>query len=124
MTQLVAHRGALVENPGDEPPGRVSGRMNPSDVVDVVFCDNSLNRIELEQMARHYPSWGAGSTKADIARRWHGRWAATASTSTACADSKPHWRAACRAGNLWSAAPNDPSQYAARFQVPPGPDCV
>ena len=32
--------------------------MNPSDVVDVVFCDNSLNRIELEQMARHYPSWG------------------------------------------------------------------
>src|SRR3546814_16951585 len=24
----------------------------------VVFCDNSLNRIELKQMQRQYPSWG------------------------------------------------------------------
>lgn len=24
----------------------------------VVFCDNSLNRIELKQRARQYPSWG------------------------------------------------------------------
>jgi acetolactate synthase-1/2/3 large subunit len=28
------------------------------DPVVVVFCDNSLNRIELKQMARKYPSWG------------------------------------------------------------------
>jgi acetolactate synthase-1/2/3 large subunit len=28
------------------------------DPVVVVFCDNSLNRIELKQMARQYPSWG------------------------------------------------------------------
>jgi thiamine pyrophosphate-dependent acetolactate synthase large subunit-like protein len=41
--------------------------MNPSDVVDVVFCDNSLNRIELEQMARHYPSWGTRIDPTDIA---------------------------------------------------------
>lgn len=41
--------------------------MNPSDVVDVVFCDNSLNRIELKQMARHYPSWGTRIDPTDIA---------------------------------------------------------
>jgi acetolactate synthase I/II/III large subunit len=28
------------------------------DPIMVVFCDNSLNRIELKQMARQYPSWG------------------------------------------------------------------
>jgi acetolactate synthase-1/2/3 large subunit len=28
------------------------------DPVVIVFCDNSLNRIELKQMARQYPSWG------------------------------------------------------------------
>ena len=28
------------------------------DPIVVVFCDNSLNRIELKQMARQYPSWG------------------------------------------------------------------
>lgn len=27
-------------------------------IVVVVFCDNSLNRIELKQMVREYPSWG------------------------------------------------------------------
>jgi acetolactate synthase-1/2/3 large subunit len=28
------------------------------DPIVVVFCDNSLNRIELKQMVRNYPSWG------------------------------------------------------------------
>jgi acetolactate synthase-1/2/3 large subunit len=28
------------------------------DPLVVVFCDNSLNRIELKQAQRHYPSWG------------------------------------------------------------------
>lgn len=28
------------------------------DPIIIVFCDNSLNRIELKQMARQYPSWG------------------------------------------------------------------
>ena len=33
----------------------------------VVFCDNSLNRIELKQMARQYPSWGTLIEPTDIA---------------------------------------------------------
>jgi acetolactate synthase-1/2/3 large subunit len=33
----------------------------------VVFCDDSLNRIELKQMARNYPSWGTRIEPTDIA---------------------------------------------------------
>jgi acetolactate synthase-1/2/3 large subunit len=32
-----------------------------------VFCDDSLNRIELKQAARHYPSWGTRIDATDIA---------------------------------------------------------
>ncbi|MBM3599261.1 MAG: thiamine pyrophosphate-binding protein [Alphaproteobacteria bacterium] len=34
----------------------------------VVFCDNSLNRIELKQMARQYPSWGTVFEPTDMAK--------------------------------------------------------
>ncbi|MBI3709634.1 MAG: thiamine pyrophosphate-binding protein [Proteobacteria bacterium] len=34
----------------------------------VVFCDNSLNRIELKQMARQYPSWGTLIDPTDMAK--------------------------------------------------------
>ncbi len=37
------------------------------DPIVVVFCDNSLNRIELKQTARHYPSWGTVIEPTDIA---------------------------------------------------------
>jgi acetolactate synthase-1/2/3 large subunit len=36
-------------------------------LVVIVFCDNSLNRIELKQMARQYPSWGTRIEATDIA---------------------------------------------------------
>jgi acetolactate synthase-1/2/3 large subunit len=36
-------------------------------LVVVVFCDNSLNRIELKQAARRYPSWGTRIDATDIA---------------------------------------------------------
>jgi acetolactate synthase-1/2/3 large subunit len=36
------------------------------DPVVVVFCDNSLNRIELKQTARKYPSWGTVIDPTDI----------------------------------------------------------
>ena len=39
----------------------------------VVFCDNSLNRIELKQMARQYPSSGTVIDETDmikLADRW------------------------------------------------------
>lgn len=34
----------------------------------VVFCDNSLNRIELKQAARGYPSWGTRIEATDVER--------------------------------------------------------
>jgi acetolactate synthase-1/2/3 large subunit len=45
---------------------RVAATLKLAPVV-VVFCDNSLNRIELKQMARHYPSWGTRIAATDIA---------------------------------------------------------
>ena len=36
------------------------------DPIVVVFCDNSLNRIELKQAARKYPSWGTVIAPTDI----------------------------------------------------------
>src|SRR3546814_16960838 len=35
-------------------------------IVVVVFCDTSLNRIELKQMPRQYPSWGTLIEPTDI----------------------------------------------------------
>lgn len=37
-------------------------------LVVVVFCDNSLNRIELKQIARNYPSWGTRFDGSDIVK--------------------------------------------------------
>src|SRR3546814_20881830 len=34
----------------------------------VVFCDNSLNRIELKQMQRQYPSWGTLIEPTDVVK--------------------------------------------------------
>ena len=38
------------------------------DLVVIVFCDGSLNRIELKQMKRNYPSWGTQIEPVDLAR--------------------------------------------------------
>jgi acetolactate synthase-1/2/3 large subunit len=37
-------------------------------LVVVVFCDNSLNRIELKQIALKYPSWGTRFDPSDIVK--------------------------------------------------------
>ena len=34
----------------------------------IVFCDNSLHRIELKQMVRKYPSWGTRFEASDIVK--------------------------------------------------------
>ncbi len=38
------------------------------DPVVIVFCDGSLNRIELKQMKRNYPSWGTLIEPVDLAQ--------------------------------------------------------
>ena len=45
---------------------RVAASLKVAPIV-VVFCDNSLNRIELKQLARKYPSWGTTIEPTDIA---------------------------------------------------------
>jgi len=45
---------------------RVAASLKIAPIV-IVFCDNSLNRIELKQMARKYPSWGTLIDATDIA---------------------------------------------------------
>jgi len=45
---------------------RVAASLKVAPIV-VVFCDNSLNRIELKQLARKYPSWGTTIDPTDIA---------------------------------------------------------
>jgi len=37
-------------------------------VLVIVFCDNSLHRIELKQMVKHYPSWGTRFEPSDIVK--------------------------------------------------------
>ena len=37
------------------------------DLLVVVFCDNSLNRIEIKQSNRNYPSWGTLIEPTDLA---------------------------------------------------------
>ena len=81
----------------------------------IVFCDNSLNRIELKQMARQYPSSGTTIDPTDIVKL---------SESMACdaieADSIAGLEKALSAAQspdrpLVIAANIDPAQYAAQF---------
>ncbi len=58
----VAHKGCR----RGEGELRVAASLKLALIV-VVFCDNGLNRIELKQMARHYPSWGTRIDPTDIA---------------------------------------------------------
>ncbi len=85
------------------------------DFTVVVFCDNSLNRIELKQMARQYPSWGTLIEPTDIVKMAESMGCAGASTDSAqglgkiLADGGPGDRP------LVIGATIDPAQYAAQF---------
>jgi len=85
------------------------------DPLVVVFCDNSLNRIELKQMARHYPSWGTRIDPTDIALL-----AQAMGCDGVNVDSVRGLEAALTAPRsndrpLVIGATIDPSQYAAQF---------
>jgi acetolactate synthase-1/2/3 large subunit len=83
--------------------------------VVVVFCDNSLNRIELKQSARRYPSWGTRIDPTDIALL-----AQSMSCDGVNVDSARALEAALVAPRsadrpLVIGATIDPAQYAAQF---------
>src|SRR5262245_19712045 len=84
-------------------------------IVVVVFCDNSLNRIELKQVAQHYPSWGTRFEATDLVK---------AAESMDCDGVRVEQRAELdkvlagalpRTRPLVVAAVIDPAQYLAQF---------
>jgi acetolactate synthase-1/2/3 large subunit len=82
----------------------------------IVFCDNSLNRIELKQMARQQPSWGTVFDATDIAALSESMGCegvnvdSAAQLETALADG-----AGRRDVPLVIGATIDPAQYTAQF---------
>jgi len=84
-------------------------------IIVVVFCDNSLNRIELKQMARRYPSWGTLIDTTDIPTLAHSMGCDGLNVSTAAqlekalSDYRPKGRP------LVIGALIDPEQYKAHF---------
>ncbi|MBI3939143.1 MAG: thiamine pyrophosphate-binding protein [Betaproteobacteria bacterium] len=84
-------------------------------VIVVVFCDNSLNRIELKQAARKYPSWGTLIDPTDmvgLARSMDCegfRVSSARQLERVLADNRPRGRP------LVIGAVIDPAQYQAQF---------
>ena len=85
------------------------------DPIVVVFCDKRLNRIELKQMARHYPSWGTVIAPTDIVLLAQSMGCDGVAADSAAALERT--LAAPRAGDrpLVIGANIDPAQYAAQF---------
>ena len=84
-------------------------------IVVVVFCDNSLNRIELKQMALNYPSWGTRLESMDVVKVAEGM-----GCDGVRVDQVPSSRAALEGWNggtrpLVIEAHIDPQQYVAQF---------
>jgi acetolactate synthase-1/2/3 large subunit len=81
----------------------------------VVFCDDSLNRIELKQAARGYPAWGTRIAATDIERLAASMGCdgltveSTAALEAALAQTRSHTRP------LVIGARIDPAQYRAQF---------
>jgi acetolactate synthase-1/2/3 large subunit len=81
----------------------------------VVFCDDSLSRIELKQASRNYPSWGTLLEPTDLARLAPAMGCegvmvdSAAALARALADARPQARP------LVVGARIDPTQYRAQF---------
>jgi acetolactate synthase-1/2/3 large subunit len=85
------------------------------DPLVVVFCDNSLNRIELKQAKRNYPSYGTLIEPTDIVKLAESMGCAGTAVDTAAALERA--LAAPRPSDrpLVIGAQIDPAQYAAQF---------
>ncbi len=85
------------------------------DFTVVVFCDNSLNRIELKQMARQYPSWGTLIESTDVVMLAESMGCAGAATDNAADLAKILAEGGPKDRPLVIGATIDPAQYAAQF---------
>jgi acetolactate synthase I/II/III large subunit len=84
-------------------------------VLVVVFCDNSLHRIELKQMVRKYPSWGTRFESSDIVKLAEGMGCDGARVDCVDALEKVVSRSVELARPLVVEARIDPEQYVAQF---------
>jgi len=85
------------------------------DPIVVVFCDNSLNRIELKQIARQYPSWGTVIEPTDIAMLARAMGCDGVEVDSAKALESVLAGARARDRPLVIGAKIDPAQYATQF---------
>jgi acetolactate synthase-1/2/3 large subunit len=118
--KLIAPERPVVCFTGDGGLAMVQGELRVAaslklPLVVVVFCDNSLNRIELKQQARRYPSWGTRIDATDIAllARSMGCDGVNVDSAVALEAALAAPRASDRP--LVVGATIDPSQYAAQF---------
>lgn len=84
-------------------------------VLVIVFCDNSLHRIELKQMAKQYPSWGTRFQSSDIVKLAEAMGCDGERADTAAALASIVSRAVNLARPLVVEAHIDPAQYVAQF---------
>jgi acetolactate synthase-1/2/3 large subunit len=84
-------------------------------IVVVVFCDNSLNRIELKQMARQYPSFGTIIESTDVPMLAESMGCAGAATDSAAGLEVILAKGGPADRPLVIGATIDPAQYAAQF---------
>jgi acetolactate synthase I/II/III large subunit len=85
------------------------------DPLVVVFCDNSLNRIELKQGQRKYPSWGTLIDPTDVARLAESMGCAGAAVDTAAGLERLLGEKRPADRPLVIGATIDPAQYEAQF---------
>ena len=85
------------------------------DFTVVVFCDNSLNRIELKQMARQYPSWDTLIDSTDVPMLAESMGCAGVATDNAADLAKILAEGGPSDRPLVIGATIDPAQYAAQF---------
>ena len=85
------------------------------DPLVVVFCDNSLNRIEIKQQNRKYPSWGTLIESTDIPQLAHSMGCEGIMVDNAAALSRVLAEARPKDRPLVIGARIDPAQYRAQF---------
>jgi len=93
---------------------RVAASLKVAPIV-VVFCDDSLNRIELKQMARHYPSWGTRIDATDVAQLALSMGCDGVNVDSAAALERALSAPRATDRPLVIGARIDPAQYAAQF---------
>jgi acetolactate synthase-1/2/3 large subunit len=94
---------------------RLAASLGLDNLTVVVFCDNSLNRIELKQMARQYPSWGTLIEPTDIAKLGAAMGCAAGEVRSAAELERLFATPRDGSGPLLVGAIIDPAQYAAQF---------